>query len=61
MSSHPTTPARRAFQERAHADLIDSYDEELEMELDDDRLDDLLMDLPAQGPVSEGAFSRASL
>lgn len=58
MTSHPTTPARRAFQERAHADLIDSYDEELEMELDDDRLDDLLMDIPAQGPVSEGAFDR---
>jgi len=58
MTSHPTTPARKAFQERAHADLIDSYDEELEMELDDDRLDDLLMDIPAQGPVSEGSFDR---
>jgi polyphosphate kinase 2 len=48
----------KTFQERAHADLIDSYDEEFEMELDDDRLDDLLMDVPAQGPVAEGAFDR---
>lgn len=35
------------FQQRAHADLLDSYDEELEMELDDNRLDELLLDAPA--------------
>jgi polyphosphate kinase 2 len=58
MTSHPTAPSRKTLQERAHADLIDSYDEELEMELDDDRLDDLLMDIPAQGPISEGSFDR---
>ncbi|AWB35789.1 polyphosphate kinase 2 [Orrella marina] len=35
------------FLQRAQADLIDSYDEELEMELDDDRIDELLLDAPA--------------
>ncbi|MFZ9313842.1 MAG: polyphosphate kinase 2 [Burkholderiaceae bacterium] len=58
MTSHSTLPPRKTLQERAHADLIDSYDEELEMELDDDRLDDLLMDIPAQGPVAEGSLGR---
>ncbi|MEY3670004.1 MAG: polyphosphate kinase 2 [Pseudomonadota bacterium] len=58
MTSHSTLPPRKTLQERAHADLIDSYDEELEMELDDDRLDDLLMDIPAQGPVAEGSLDR---
>ena len=32
----------KTMQARADADLLDSYDEELEMELDDDRLDQLL-------------------
>jgi len=58
MTSHPPASARKTFQERAHADLIDSYDEELEMELDDDRLDELLMDVPAQGPIAEGSIDR---
>jgi polyphosphate kinase 2 len=58
MTSHPPASARKTFQERAHADLIDSYDEELEMELDDDRLDELLMDIPAQGPIAEGSIDR---
>jgi polyphosphate kinase 2 len=58
MMSHPPSSARKTFQERAHADLIDSYDEELEMELDDDRLDELLMDIPAQGPIAEGSIDR---
>jgi polyphosphate kinase 2 len=46
------------FRARAEADTLDSYDEELEMELDDDRLDQLLMDGPAQGPVREGEVDR---
>jgi polyphosphate kinase 2 len=29
------------FEQRAHEELLDSFDEELEMEIDDDRLDDL--------------------
>ena len=37
------------FQKKAHADLIDSYDEELEMELDDDLLDELILAVPSQG------------
>ena len=46
------------FQKKAHADLIDSYDEELEMELDDDRLDELLLAVPAQGAENEHGIDR---
>jgi polyphosphate kinase len=46
------------FQIEAHADLIDSYDEELEMELDDDRLDELLIAVPAQGAQTEHGMDR---
>jgi len=54
---HPSMTAEE-FRARAVADTLDSYDEELEMELDDDRLDQLLMDGPAQGPVREGEVDR---
>ncbi|MEY4014245.1 MAG: hypothetical protein RLZZ290_1109 [Pseudomonadota bacterium] len=54
---HPSMTAEE-FRARAEADTLDSYDEELEMELDDDRLDQLLMDGPAQGPVREGEVDR---
>ena len=50
--------ARKSFAERAREDLIDSYDEELEMELDDDRIDELLMDIPAQGEPADGSLDR---
>jgi polyphosphate kinase 2 len=50
--------AEKNMQARADADLLDSYDEELEMELDDDRLDALLMDVPPQGPIAEGSIDR---
>ena len=39
---------QKNFQQRAHADLLDSYDEEFEMELDDDRLDELLLESGVQ-------------
>ena len=42
----------------AHDDLIDSYDEELEMELDDDRLDALLMVDGATAQAREGSIDR---
>ncbi len=44
----------------AHDDLIDSYDEELEMELDDDRLDALLMegDSGSSAQAREGGIDR---
>ena len=29
------------YERRIHAELLDSFDEELEMEIDDDRMDDL--------------------
>ena len=50
---HPLTPIQRA-----EADLLDSFDEELEMELDDDRLDELLLEVPPQGPAQEGRLDR---
>lgn len=46
------------YQERISADRIDSFDEELEMELDDDRLDELLLAVPPQGEQSEHAMDR---
>jgi len=58
MKNKTPGPTDVSLQHRAHADLIDSYDEELEMELDDDRLDELLMDMPPQGPTADGAIDR---
>ena len=52
-SSNPSN-----FQKKALSDLIDSYDEELEMELDDDRLDELLLAVPAQGAENEHGMDR---
>ncbi|NLC36760.1 MAG: polyphosphate kinase 2 [Alcaligenaceae bacterium] len=49
----PLTPSQRA-----EADLLDSFDEELEMELDDDRLDELLLEVPPQGPTRQGRLDR---
>jgi len=50
--------AGRTFAERARADLIDSYDEELEMEIDDDMLDELLMDSPEAGEADSRSVER---
>lgn len=44
--------------ERAEADWVDSFDEELEMELDDDRLGELLLEVPPQGPTPDGRLDR---
>ena len=43
---------------RVHGELIDSFDEELEMEIDDDRLSSLLAD--GSGPPGAEAVSRQS-
>ena len=43
---------------RVHGELIDSFDEELEMEIDDDRLSNLLAD--GSGPPGAEAVSRQS-
>src|SRR5690606_37087307 len=40
------------------AELLDSFDEELEMELDADRLDELLLEIPPQGPIADGRLNR---
>jgi polyphosphate kinase 2 len=44
---------RSEFERRAHADLLDSFDEELEMEFDDARMDALVAD--AARPASDRA------
>lgn len=46
------------FRDKAQADLMDSYDEELEMELDDDRLDELLLSVPQQGAQTDAGMDR---
>lgn len=46
------------YNDRLAADRVDSFDEELEMELDDDRLDELLLAVPPQGQESEHAMNR---
>jgi len=44
---------RQEYERRIHADLIDSFDEELEMEIDDDRMNDLIAE--ATTAASESA------
>jgi len=36
------TDAKSEYERRLHDDMLDSLDEELEMEIDDDRMDDLI-------------------
>jgi polyphosphate kinase 2 (PPK2 family) len=43
-------PDQRPVQERMHDELIETVDEELEMEIDDDRLSDLLDHTPERRP-----------
>jgi polyphosphate kinase 2 len=52
------TNSHSDFQHKALADLMDSYDEELEMELDDDRLDELLLAVPEPASTHEGSMDR---
>ena len=47
-----------SYRDRIEADRADSFDEELEMELDDDRLDELLLAVPPQGEQHEHAINR---
>ena len=58
MTKPHSSLARMSPSQRAEADLLDSFDEELEMELDDDRLDELLLEVPPQGPTSEDQLDR---
>jgi len=54
----PTDP-KAAFRERVHADMLDSFDEELEEELDDDRLAALLdhaSDHPDEKSLSRSVY-----
>lgn len=53
-------PKQPDFHDKAQADLMDSYDEELEMELDDDRLDEWLLTVPEQGGQTGTGIDRRS-
>jgi polyphosphate kinase 2 len=54
-NDHKPTPT---YLQRIEADRVDSFDEELEMELDDDRLDELLLAVPSQSLDAEHAINR---
>ena len=55
--SAPASP-RLSLAQRAEEDWLDSFDEELEMELDDDRLGELLLDSPPQDATDDGRLDR---
>ncbi len=57
MSADVTTGAA-GLHDRIRAELIDSFDEELEMELDDDRLADLFRDMSEHPDAPEGLDRR---
>lgn len=58
MTDSRSSDFSRTPSQRVEAELIDSFDEELEMELDDERITDLLLDLPAQEPATDGQLNR---
>jgi polyphosphate kinase len=41
------TKARQEYERRIHAEMLDSFDEELEMEIDDNRMNDLISEATA--------------
>ena len=43
------TKNRLEYERRLQADMLDSFDEELEMEIDDDRMDELMADVTTPG------------
>ncbi len=43
------TKNRLEYERRLQADMLDSFDEELEMEIDDDRMDELMADVTTSG------------
>ena len=51
MSADKTTE-RQEYERRIHAELLDSFDEELEMEIDDDRMNALIAE--AMNPAGDG-------
>ena len=44
-------PDSRTIEERLHDEMIETVDEELELEIDDDRLSDLLARMPTRQPL----------
>ena len=45
MATKPPAPRKSALKDRIHGDMVDSFDEELEMEIDDGRMEQLLDDI----------------
>ncbi len=58
MTAPHLTPSSGSLAQRAEADWLDSLDEELEMELDDDRLEQLLLDGSQPRPMPEDRLDR---
>ncbi len=59
--STENTRGRSPLPDRIHGELLDSFDEELELEIDDDRLDELLgevSDAPRQAAIDRTVYFR---
>ena len=57
MSNKPVN-GRQPAHDRIHAEMLDSFEEELEMEIDDERLDALPSELSAH-PVAKPSTGRS--
>ena len=61
MSNKPVN-GRQPAHDRIHAEMLDSFEEELELEIDDDRLDALTSELsghPPRRPSTGRSISRS--
>ncbi|MFN3984942.1 MAG: polyphosphate kinase 2 [Rhodocyclaceae bacterium] len=46
------------FERKAYSEMLDSFDEELEMEIDDTRMDELMLDMPTHPEQDGGSLER---
>ena len=47
------TKARLEYEHRIHAEMLDSFDEELEMEIDDERMNELIAEVTIPGKETD--------
>jgi hypothetical protein len=57
MSERPVNGNGKLPHERIHAEMLDSFDEEMELEIDDDRLDALTNEFEPAGPRAQSGLS----
>ena len=50
MTEKPVNGGGKLLHERIHAEMLDSFDEELELQIDDDRLDALTNEFAGHAP-----------